>query len=305
MHESGIILSYKGPVDHDKIDFLLIKLKNTREFTRLQKTTGKRVYAIVVECLENIARHSVKKFPENLKFQSFILVEEKNDKIVIRAGNPIEEVERKKLTEKLTHINQMEHEVLTGMYENMINKEPLDFENGAGLGFIILRLKSGNKIDFSFNNINKDISDFNIDISINKSVMRKLIIDQTTNSPGVILDPENSKFEISGESRPPDVGNFYGEILRWMDDYSQHLVRSYESKDPVVFNFDLEYFNSSSAKYILDFCKQIAAIPSKGKNTAIRWHYEADDMDMLEVGKELSRMAKFPFEFIKKSSSDV
>jgi len=301
MSASGIFLDYRGPVDLQVIELLLKKLKKTKEFAGLNKTTAKRAYAIVVECLENIARHSVKKFPENHKFQSFILVEEKNDKIVIRAGNPIEEVERKKLTKKLTHINQMEHEVLTGMYENMINKEPLDFENGAGLGFIILRLKSGNKIDFSFNNINKDISDFNIDISINKSVMRKLIIDQTTNSPGVILDPENSKFEISGESRPPDVGNFYGEILRWMDDYSQHLVRSYESKDPVVFNFNLEYFNSSSAKYILDFCKQIATVRLKGKDMTVKWNYEADDMDMLEVGREMSRMAKFPFEFIQKS----
>lgn len=301
MQEAGVILNYAGPIDYDKIDSLLLNLKGTREFIRLQKLTGKRLYAIVVECLENIARHSAKNFPGGSGFQPFITIEQKEDKITVRAGNPIEVSEAEQLVNKLDRINHMGPDALITTYEKMINKETRDDENGAGLGFIIMRLKSGNKIDFTIHKINSATYDFKIMVSINKSAMRKLIIDQTTNSPGVVLDPERNRFEISGESRPPDVGNFYGEILTWMDDYSQHLVRSHEEKDPVEFNFDLEYFNSSSAKYILDFCKQIATIPSKGKNVSIKWHYEAEDMDMLEVGKELSRMAKFPFEFIKKS----
>ncbi len=301
MQEAGVILKYTGPIDYEKIDSLLLSLKDNREFKRLQKLTGKRLYAIAVECLENIARHSAKYFPGGSGFQPFIKIEQKEDKITVRAGNPIEVSEKEPLVHKLDRINNMGPDALITTYEKMINKETRDDENGAGLGFIIMRLKSGNKIDFTIDKINSTTYDFKIMISINISAMRKLIIDQTTNSPGVVLDPERNRFEISGESRPPDVGSFYGEILRWMDDYSQHLVRSHEEKDPVEFNFDLEYFNSSSAKYILDFCKQIATIPSKGKDVSIKWHYEAEDMDMLEVGKELSRMAKFPFEFIKKS----
>jgi hypothetical protein len=301
MQEKGVILNYTGPIDYDKIDSLLQGLKSSNEYNRLQKTTGKRLYAILVECLENIARHSAKNFPGSSGFQSFISIEQKGDKITVRAGNPIDVDEVEQLVNKLDRINQMGRDVLITTYEKMINKETREDENGAGLGFIIMRIKSGNKIDYTIDKVNSGFYNFKIMISINKSAMRKLIIDQTTNSPGVVLDPESNRFEITGESRPPDVGNFYGEILRWMDDYSQHVIRSHEEKDPVEFNFDLEYFNSSSAKYILDFCKQIATIPSKGKNVIIKWHYEAEDMDMLEVGKELSRLAKFPFEFIKKS----
>lgn len=131
--------------------------------------------------------------------------------------------------------------------------------------------------------------------------MRKLIIEKSTNSPGVIFDPEKNIFEISGESRPPDVPGFYSEILTWFDDYSSILSKSDESGEPVVFNFDLEYFNSSSAKYILDFFKQISALRSKGKNITVRWHYEKDDTDMLESGREMSRIAKIPFEYNLKS----
>ena len=130
--------------------------------------------------------------------------------------------------------------------------------------------------------------------------MRKLIVDRTSNSPGVHFDPAKSRFEISGESRPPNVPAFYDEIIGWVNDFSSHISGSGGIKDPIEFNLDFDYFNSSSAKYILDFCKQIAALRSKGENASIRWHYESDDTDMLEVGKEMSRMARLPFEYVQK-----
>ena len=73
--------------------------------------------------------------------------------------------------------------------------------------------------------------------------MRKLIIDQTSNSPKVILDPENKIYQISGESRPPDVREFYDQILNWMDDFSLQLMKADDKNDPVIFTFNFGYFN--------------------------------------------------------------
>lgn len=127
--------------------------------------------------------------------------------------------------------------------------------------------------------------------------MRKLIIDKTPNSPGVVLDPDLNIYEIVGESRPHDVEGFYHNILDWFDDYSHYLLTR-EVRDPVVINLDFDYFNSSSAKYILDFCKKIAGVRLKGKDISVKWHYEDEDTDMLQSGKEMSKMARFPFEYI-------
>ena len=206
----------------------------------------------------------------------------------------------KSLTAKINQVNMLEGDDLTRLYEYTINMEAKAGANGAGLGFMIMKMRSGNNLDFHFDDINKNIAVFNLEITVNKYLMRKLIIEETSSSPRVILDPDKRIFEISGESRPPDVGEFYGEILNWMDDYSQNLMTSSDSSDPVVFSFDLEYFNSSSAKYLLDFCKQIANVRSKGLDVTVKWHYEDDDADMLEVGKEMSRMVRFPFEYIEK-----
>jgi hypothetical protein len=295
-----ILMDYNGSLDHKIIDHLLKNLKKNKEYIALHKTTAKRLYAITVECLENIAKHSLKEIPAKLKSQPFISVVIQDNKIVIKSGNPVFEVKTAKLIKRLNQVNQMNEDSLIALYERIINKEKVAEENGAGLGFIIMRLKSGNKIEFSFTDLGSDLSYFYMQISINKYIMRKLIIEQTSSSPRVILDPDKHKYEISGESRPHDVATFYDEILNWFDDYSLYISKEKESLVPVVFDLDFEYFNSSSAKYLLDFCKKIAAARTRGMNLGIKWHYEENDLDMLEAGREMSRIARLPFEFSRK-----
>jgi len=129
--------------------------------------------------------------------------------------------------------------------------------------------------------------------------MRKLVIDRTDTTPMVILDPETKVYKISGESRPSDVREFYDQVILWLDDFTMYLINSKDIENPVIFSFNLVYFNSSSAKLILDICKSLASLRLKGFNVTVNWHYEEEDLDMLEVGKEMSRIVKCPFEYIE------
>jgi hypothetical protein len=132
--------------------------------------------------------------------------------------------------------------------------------------------------------------------------MRKLQIEATANSPKINFDPDKNIFEIKGESWPHDAEAFYSQIIAWFTDYSAILGKSRGTLDPGLFIFDLDYFNSSSAIYILDICRNIARVRSKGKNISIRWHYEKDDSDMLSMGREMSRSSNVPFEYILKAA---
>ena len=67
--------------------------------------------------------------------------------------------------------------------------------------------------------------------------------------------------------------------------------------DSMTFTFNLEYFNSSSAKLIVDVCKSLSALRQRGLNVTVIWQYEEEDEDMLEAGKEMSRLVKCPFEY--------
>ena len=90
-------------------------------------------------------------------------------------------------------------------------------------------------------------------------------------------------------------------LLEWLENYTTELAgQSPEDKNNMrEFHFIFEYFNSTSAKYILDLFKTLSHLHSEGINIGIFWHYEEDDEDMLEVGVEMSRMSKLTFEYIK------
>ena len=299
MSESGIFLDYRGPLDFEVIDSLLKKLKKSPEFKDLNKITGKRVYFVVVECLENILKHAELELSENPATNSHITVRKINDKIIVEAGNPVAGDVKENIVQRLEGINNSDEKTLKSLYENKIRSELLNDERCAGLGFIQMALKSGNKIIYSFNPLTNGYLYFEIVITLNKYVMRKLIIEKTTSSPKVILDPEKEVYMISGESRPPDVREFYDQILSWLQEFSQYLLGPNYKKNPVIFNFNFEYFNSSSGKLILDICKVLAGLRLKGINVNVKWYHEKEDGDMLEVGKEMSRIVKFPFEYIE------
>ncbi len=130
--------------------------------------------------------------------------------------------------------------------------------------------------------------------------MQALIIEATDNSPKVIFDPARSVFEISGESRPEDVRKFYEPILQWIDGFGAFLKQQ-NSTQKIQFNFIFEYFNSSSAKYVMDIMSKLNDIKLSNNNINIEicWHYDEMDEDMLEAGEEFENITQIPFKFIK------
>jgi hypothetical protein len=299
MSESEIFLDYHGLLDFEVIDSLLMRLKKSREFALLNKTTGKRVYSMVVECLENIWKHTEMSLLSNPEMPSHLSVGKYRDKIIITAGNPVLDEAQGNIVSRIDHLNNSDEQALKALYENKMKSDLKTDDICAGLGFIYIALKSGNKINYSFTPLTNGYLYFELQITLNKYIMRKLIMEQKASSPKVILDPEKKIYLISGESRPPDVREFYGEILTWLEEFGSQIVKADNKKDPVIFNFNFEYFNSSSGKLILDICKILAGFNSKGVNIRINWHFEKDDHDMLEAGKEISKIVKFPFEYVE------
>jgi hypothetical protein len=297
--EAGIFLDYRGPVNFDVTESLLKRLKKNREYITLNKTTAKRVYSLAVECLENITKYSSSKTRDKKVMQPHILITRENNKIIIAAGNPVLSEEKPELIRKLDTINNSDEAALKSSFEKKINSDLGNNNKCAGLGLIFMALKTGNKIEYSFYPLTDDRLYFEIKLSLNKYIMRKLTIDKTSSTPLVVLDPDKRFGLISGESRPSDVREFYDQILSWMNEFSSYLTKSDNSKDPFTFSFDLEYFNSSSGKLILDICKVLARLKTKGINIIVNWYSETEDEDMLEAGKEMSRIVNLPFEYLE------
>ncbi len=132
--------------------------------------------------------------------------------------------------------------------------------------------------------------------------MRGLNIPATAKSPRVLLDTEKNIFEIQGNSRPENVRDFYYPIIYKIRKYfekviDKNMVDEFNEKS-FRFNFKLDYFNSSSAKFISDILVLIRDFTEEGLNLKVNWYFTDGDEDMKEVGEDFSDMISVPFHFI-------
>lgn len=164
MSKNQTILNYKGPIEFKTIELLLQKVKNDLEPQNIRKVLKKRVYNIMVECIENILKHKVT--DASTEIHPYILLEKDKRKYLITAGNVISNEDVELLRQKLNDIINQDKEVLLKMYEDQINREEILQETGAGLGLITMALKSNSKISYSFTPVNGKLSVFELQVTV-------------------------------------------------------------------------------------------------------------------------------------------
>ena len=122
--------------------------------------------------------------------------------------------------------------------------------------------------------------------------MDAILLEGSPTTPKVIMDSAANKFEISGESRPENTAKFYAPIIEWLSAYSSVLYfqkNSFGKSNKLSFDFKFEYFNSTSAKFILDIFYNLQKIQKQGCEVEIIWNYDKRDSDMKESGEEFSK----------------
>jgi hypothetical protein len=121
--------------------------------------------------------------------------------------------------------------------------------------------------------------------------LRTINLEATKETPAVHLDAQEGVFKIEGRSFPLNAKGFYAPILEWLDGYA-------ESPNPKTeFTFRLEYFNTPSSKSISDILKKLKAIKDGGHDVNVKWFYEEDDIDILDLGHVFARTVGMDFDF--------
>lgn len=131
--------------------------------------------------------------------------------------------------------------------------------------------------------------------------MDSFIIAPAEDSPSVNFDTTANHFVISGASRPENSRAFYTPIINWIADYETVLAsRKKAGNDkPLVFVFRFDYFNSSSAKFILDILLILKRFTDNGYEAKVEWVCDKRDEDMLDMGREFSELAELGFDYIQ------
>jgi hypothetical protein len=123
--------------------------------------------------------------------------------------------------------------------------------------------------------------------------MEPIYIESTPKTPLVKFIPEKGVIEIKGRSIPENSIEFYKPLVDWLDSYANNPL------EKTLVNVQLEYFNTSSSKCILDVFKKLETIHKSNHEVQINWYYEEDDEDMLEAGEDYESIIRVPFKMIE------
>lgn len=104
------------------------------------------------------------------------------------------------------------------------------------------------------------------------------------------MDAATGAVEIKGRSIPENSLEFYKPLIDWVEKYA--VAPQAETE----IHIQLEYFNTSSSKCLLDLFKRLETINNK---VTINWYYEQDDEDMLEAGEDYEAIINVPFKMIE------
>lgn len=83
------------------------------------------------------------------------------------------------------------------------------------------------------------------------------------------------ELKITGRALPEDAIRFFQPLFEWVSEFTGENVNV---------EVNLDYFNTSVSKQLLDFFKMIDKNPHI-KTANIKWMYEEGDEEMLESGE--------------------
>lgn len=122
--------------------------------------------------------------------------------------------------------------------------------------------------------------------------MKAISYEAKDSLPGIILEKESGKFKIYGKSFPEDAFEFYDPIFNWFDGYIENPLQN------TVFDFQMSYFNTVSAKVFLNIMTKMETLAHSGFNATIRWFYNEEDEDSKEAGEDFESILDVKFELI-------
>jgi hypothetical protein len=118
---------------------------------------------------------------------------------------------------------------------------------------------------------------------------KQVIQEELKNCPGITFYPGTNKLEMIGRSIPENPELIFRRFDNWI---TQH----FDNNGSLDINFQLEYINSGSSKYLYEILKRLTGFRKSGKDIKMKWRYEEDDEAMLELGEHYRDTAGIPLD---------
>lgn len=156
MCDNDLSIIYEGHFDQEITKAVLAMVEKNFSNNDLDELTKKRIFNIMVEVLQNICKHQSS---TETNTAIFMVGKQKND-FAILSGNELQNIKREQLISLLDNINAHDKDGLKSLYKEAKLRSVISEVGGAGLGFIDIARKSGNKLSYCIKKIDEEKSFF-------------------------------------------------------------------------------------------------------------------------------------------------
>ncbi len=147
MEKQNVLLSFIGDFNLAITDALL-GLVDPKHSANEEIPVKKKLYKIMVECLENICRHA--EYIENTNTPSIFYLSKTESYFYVVTGNYIKTADVERLKGNILALNGMNKDEVKQKYREVLSLRKLSEKGGAGVGIIDMVMKSESKLDFLF-----------------------------------------------------------------------------------------------------------------------------------------------------------
>lgn len=172
LQREDFVYIYRGIFSQVITDSIIALTENNLDSIGESSKLKKRVFSIMVECLQNITRHQFIDGREDLTAdQSGLFVICNKDKSYqMTSGNVVNNDAIPHLKQLLDKVNSLDKDALKDYYKHVLEDGSISSKGGAGLGLIEMARKSGNKLFYTFEKIDDEISYFYMNTSISQQL---------------------------------------------------------------------------------------------------------------------------------------
>lgn len=163
---SEVLLAYDGVLNVDTISRLESEVETKVTALAIPKGPLKKIFFISVEALQNMLIHGGK---DAMGHQhNYFILSKNQSKVEIVTANLVSNASIDKLKSDVERLNSFTDPAdLKNYYMEHLEKNEISDKGGAGLGFITIAMKSGNKLGFEFDKISDSLSLFMLKSTVN------------------------------------------------------------------------------------------------------------------------------------------
>ena len=169
LDERNILLSFKGMVTSELLTTILSIMESKMDAYEEKPKVKKKVFNVLVECLQNLYHHIDKDSiteKESFDNSALLMIAKNIDNYQIMTGNYMESKNLEELKGKLDLVNSMDKVELKAYYKEILSNGTRSSKGTAGLGMIDIARKSGQKLDYYFEEIDEQTTFFSLTVKI-------------------------------------------------------------------------------------------------------------------------------------------